>query len=864
MIHHITSSPSTKYNMMLLLRRRKIQTDTITKCFISSTTATPSPPLHRRYFVTTSSTEPSRDNKNDVGGGGHGDGNDGMVLFDSLSKTFKTIFKKTSPSSEDEDIKGFAWYTCGPTVYDAAHLGHARTYVCFDIIHRLILHQYHSLSSSQSQRQRPPIFIMNITDVDDKILKKAKEKNMDPIELARFQEREFFKDLEELNVMSPTIITRVSEHVESDIVPYVEKILGKGMAYVVHDEDEGGVYFDVQAFEIAKNHKYGKLSPLSSSSSPSVEEVEEEEDNNKNMTKTKRDTRDFALWKFRKPHEDLYWPSPWGDGRPGWHIECSAMIEAIVSNPLMKKMGYRELNVHAGGIDLKFPHHTNEIAQAEAYHHHHDHSEAENVCCGNNEWVDHWVHTGHLHIQGQKMSKSLKNFITIRELLQPSSSTLPSSLSSLSESSLSSSSSLSSFDFAESKSDDFRLWCLGYSGSYRKNAIYSKQSIENCGRIRQNQIVRVLYESDKFLYNNDNTTSSATGDKSRKKWSTYEIRFFESILQHSENCMNALMGQKQQQQFNSSSSCDDLDNDNNTNNSNFSKSEFDLDGSLFVKELLKICHITDQHLQQSNNNDKPMILEPLRFSVLKIRDLLGLVGFTKKTTHPYSYYYNNNINSANDGNLNEIQWQQQKDILIDYLVNFRKSVRTYALEGIQKVNRQKKDKSGNDMNNTDDKKKDWMSILNACDEMRDLDLPSMGIELFDGKHQSSSNLLKENASSSLSSFSNNSYDRDWRYCSPRVPENRQEEENSKKEEKTRIMKSVTLETLFQVGEYKDLFSEYYTASDCVSDDDPTIQIGFPKTMKADGKPLSKNLKKKLLKKRQKFLDKQEKQKIIRK
>lgn len=282
-----------------------------------------------------------------------------LVLYDSLSGTYKDLHVDGSSTQKVESNhytnetknnkttyrKGLAWYTCGPTVYDSAHLGHARTYVCMDILHRLIIYS-HEMSSSSNGRDgsAPPIFIMNITDVDDKILARAKEQNRHPLELARYYESEFMADLVSLNVRLPTVMTRVSEHVESDIIPYIQKIMDNGMAYV--GEEEGGVYFDVRAFE--KTKKYGKLAPTQTQSGDENEAFFEWGRNNpKNMEndtdrpyekistqKTnmgkKRDRRDFALWKFRKDGEDLFWDSPWGQGRPGWHIECSAMIEAVM------------------------------------------------------------------------------------------------------------------------------------------------------------------------------------------------------------------------------------------------------------------------------------------------------------------------------------------------------------------------------------------------------------------------------------------------------------------------------------------------------------------------------------------------------
>ena len=254
-----------------------------------------------------------------------------VVLYDSLSKSNRSVFD-SDDMGDNEDSKGFAWYTCGPTVYDSAHLGHARTYVCLDIIHRLILHAH------KDQRRRP-IFIMNITDVDDKIIKRAAELDEEPLSLARRYEREFCRDMKLLNVMRPTVVARVSECVESDVVPYIERIIENGAAYVVTDDsnDTGyqSVYFDVQAFENMSDvvsWKYGKLAPSTAAVNGGQQFFNwTENDQSKALSsKGKKHPRDFVLWKAKKNTDTLFWSSPWGYGRPGWHIECSAMIESTM------------------------------------------------------------------------------------------------------------------------------------------------------------------------------------------------------------------------------------------------------------------------------------------------------------------------------------------------------------------------------------------------------------------------------------------------------------------------------------------------------------------------------------------------------
>jgi cysteinyl-tRNA synthetase len=264
-------------------------------------------------------------------------------------------------------------------------MGHARTYVSLDAL-RGILTKYFGYNI---------ILCQNVTDIDDKIIIRSAERNIPFLELASKYETEFFEDMASLGVQLPNIVTRVSEYIP-EIVQYIETLISNGVAY----ESNGSVYFDTKAFE-KKGHCYGKLMPEQIGNSELLAEGEGALSTNDD----KRNPTDFALWKKRKEHKDgavvePSWSSPWGEGRPGWHIECSVM-----SNSAIERLGSGCLDVHAGGVDLKFPHHENEIAQSEGH-------------SGCNQWVNYWLHTGHLHIKGFKMSKSLKNFITIRQGLE--------------------------------------------------------------------------------------------------------------------------------------------------------------------------------------------------------------------------------------------------------------------------------------------------------------------------------------------------------------------------------------------------------------------------------------------------------------
>ncbi|QRD85287.1 Cysteinyl-tRNA synthetase [Aspergillus flavus] len=261
------------------------------------------------------------------------------------------------------DPKGrkVTWYACGPTVYDDAHLGHARNYASTDIIRR-ILKDYFKFDVE---------FVMNITDVDDKLRGSTVPGDAYEIftKLTKKYEEHFMRDMRDLNVLDPDEITRVTEYGQ-EIADFVEKIVANDFGYVTLD---GSVYFDIKCFEKA-GHPYARDGE--GTLSHAVE---------------KRSPDDFALWKASLPGEPS-WKSQWGQGRPGWHIECSAMASSRLGS---------QNDIHSGGIDLAFPHHDNELAQSEAYW-----SEKKQ------QWVNYFLHMGHLSIQGSKMSKSLKNFTT--------------------------------------------------------------------------------------------------------------------------------------------------------------------------------------------------------------------------------------------------------------------------------------------------------------------------------------------------------------------------------------------------------------------------------------------------------------------
>uniref|UniRef100_UPI0019575D55 cysteine--tRNA ligase n=1 Tax=Desulforadius tongensis TaxID=1216062 RepID=UPI0019575D55 len=255
-------------------------------------------------------------------------------------------------------------YVCGPTTYNYIHLGNARPLVVFDTVRRYLLYKGYKVT-----------YIQNFTDVDDKIIKRAGEEGEEPLDLAQRYINEYFTDADALHVMRADKHPKVSEHI-TEIIELIQKLIADGYAYNV----DGDVFFEVRKFP-----GYGKLSGRSLDEMQAGARVE--------VNEIKRDPMDFALWKKAKPGEPS-WPSPWGDGRPGWHIECSAMA--------LKYLG-SGFDIHGGGYDLIFPHHENEIAQSEA--------------AAKKPFARYWMHNGFITVNKEKMSKSLGNFFLVREIL---------------------------------------------------------------------------------------------------------------------------------------------------------------------------------------------------------------------------------------------------------------------------------------------------------------------------------------------------------------------------------------------------------------------------------------------------------------
>ena len=277
-----------------------------------------------------------------------------MRVFDTLSEKEKEL----------ESPKTVRIYVCGATVYDESHVGHARTIIVFDTLRRFL--------ESQGRKVQ---FIQNFTDVDDKIINRAKQENVPPLELSSKYIARYFEDFDRLNIKRADNHPKATEHIQ-DMIKLVEDLVEKKIAYV----SKNGVYFAVSKFK-----EYGKLSKKKIDDLISGARIEIDE--------TKNDPLDFALWKFES--DDPKWKSPWGEGRPGWHIECSAMS--------LKYLG-ENFEIHGGGRDLIFPHHENEIAQSESH--------------TGKTFAKIWMHVGMVTINGEKMSKSLGNIKSVDHVLK--------------------------------------------------------------------------------------------------------------------------------------------------------------------------------------------------------------------------------------------------------------------------------------------------------------------------------------------------------------------------------------------------------------------------------------------------------------
>ncbi len=286
------------------------------------------------------------------------EGDAGMKLYNTFTKQKQEFIPLEKGKAKI--------YACGPTVYNYIHIGNARPICVFDVLRRYLEYIGYDVT-----------FVQNFTDIDDKIIKKSLEENADFLTVSEKYIAEYKVDARGLNVKEATVNPRATENMD-EIIKMIETLIKKGYAYAL---PSGDVYFSTRSFD-----NYGKLSGQTIDDLKSGARIQIDE--------SKKDPLDFALWKPAKANEP-YWESPWGRGRPGWHIECSAMVG--------KYLG-KTIDIHCGGQDLIFPHHENEIAQSE--------------CCSGAKFANYWVHNGYINVNSQKMSKSLGNFFTVRQIAE--------------------------------------------------------------------------------------------------------------------------------------------------------------------------------------------------------------------------------------------------------------------------------------------------------------------------------------------------------------------------------------------------------------------------------------------------------------
>jgi len=577
------------------------------------------------------------------------------------------------------------WYNCGPTVYDASHMGHARTYLTFDIVRRVIS-DYFGYNIH---------YVMNITDIDDKIIKRARQNHLyeeylsknHPLEqvlddcnkvlehfakvvaetdnvdkkvmqeklfntmkasiarvseafklnkgleeahkqllvdakdimgdwldkqfganvteneifskLPRYWEEKYHEDMDALNILPADCLTRVSEYVPEN-VDFISKIIERGFAY----ESNGSVYFDVAKFDKSKEHHYAKLVPEAFGDQAALAEGEGDLSVSDSVTKDKRSDNDFALWKMSKPGEPS-WPSPWGKGRPGWHIECSAMASCILGE---------SIDIHTGGYDLKFPHHDNELAQSEAYF-------------DNDNWIRYFLHSGHLTIAGCKMSKSLKNFTTITEVLEKHSAR------------------------------QVRLVFLLHS--WKDTLDYSESTMELAKSY--DKTLNEFFLMVKHILR----TTPSHGVESFQKWTPAEVALNEQLIKCTENVHNAL--------------CDNIDT------------------RKVLESIRDLVNVGNSYIQNNESRNRVLLKKTATF-MTRIFNILGLnakpeeIGFTSST--------------ESAGNMEEAVMPY-----LTALADFRDSVRKEAIP-IKASN-----------------------ILKTCDDLRDNVLPELGVRLEDKENE---------------------------------------------------------------------------------------------------------------------------------
>lgn len=417
-------------------------------------------------------------------------------------------------------------YVCGPTVYDYIHIGNARPYVIFDTIRRYMEYKGYEVN-----------YVQNFTDVDDKIIKKSVEEGVDSKVISERYIKEALKDAEGLNVEPATKNPKVTEEMDN-IINMIQTLIDKGHAYVV----DGSVFFDTKSFE-----GYGKLSgknidDLQAGSRIAVDD-------------NKKDPMDFVLWKPKKEGEP-FWKSPWSDGRPGWHIECSVMAKKYLGDTI---------DIHAGGEDLVFPHHENEIAQSEA--------------ANDAPFAKYWLHNGFINVDNKKMSKSLGNFFTLREIVE------------------------------EVPYDVVRFFIL--SGHYRSPINFSRELMEAAG----NGLDRIKNAYKNLLFLEDNTVGSMTDDEKKLSDDADKFRVqLEEAMDDDFNTANAVTAIFEIAKF------------ANANCTNSSSKEFVTD---IREKMLKLCDILGIIPYTEENNDDKISPEEIESLIAQRAEAKKAKDFAK-------------------------------------------------------------------------------------------------------------------------------------------------------------------------------------------------------------------------------------------
>ncbi|CDK28060.1 unnamed protein product [Kuraishia capsulata CBS 1993] len=711
-----------------------------------------------------------------------------LKLYNSLTRAKVPFIPK--------DVNEVTWYSCGPTVYDSSHMGHARNYVTIDI-NRRILQDYFGYNVT---------FVQNVTDIDDKIIIKGRheylfqqfssshteidselvseareswtsyvQKNLpgydfavgfpewtktldlskaaqenpktpmyvkaasaalvqinapttieeflaatkdvivpsldkkfgstvtDPEvfrKLSAFWENEYNKDMAKLNVIPPTVTTRVSEYVP-EIVEFVSKIINSGYAYSTSD---GSVYFNTAKFDKAPNHDYAKLQPWNKGD---LDLIEDGEGSLSLSTQGKISPADFALWKSSKPGEPS-WDSPWGQGRPGWHIECSVMASDFVGETM---------DIHSGGIDLAFPHHDNELAQSEA-------------CFDCKQWVNYFLHTGHLHIEGQKMSKSLKNFITIEEALNKYSA---------------------------------RQLRLCFALVQWNNQLDFKESLLNEVKAIESTLSK-FFQNVRAL-NSDYTHMVSEGQIISKKLGLKERELL-TELQKTRVAVNSAF-------------CDNLST------------------PVALRSLLELVQSVNNYIQSAGVE---LRIEPIIQAANYITRILGVVGFQSRSD---SLGWEDSSSTGSEGSREEVAMP-----FVKVLSTFRDLVRSSAIE-----------------------KQDYKVFLDATDRIRDKDLLDLGVALDDRNNQAA--LIKFLSAQEQEELTKQQEEKE-KIAQAKLAKKVEQLKLKEQQQKQRMEKAKQVPSeMFKTGEYQGLYSEWDSE-------------GLP-VKAADGTEVTKSARKKLVK-----------------